>query len=631
MTTYFVSAEIGSNANAGTSATAPLATLQAAADLVKAGDTVEVMNGTYTGSPGGNLLQITTSGTSGSPITFEAAPGQTPVLNTSGEWNGILVQASYISIQGFTVVGDAASYTLAKALAQYSTSNANVDGNGIVVESAGGGQVPNHITIQNNTVYDEPGGGIGVIGADYVQILNNTVHDNAHWSAYGNSGISIASSVNSDTKSGVHDIISGNTSYNNTELVPFFAVGTITDGEGIILDTNTGFTGEILVQGNTTYGNSGAGIESFLTNNAVINGNTSYANLTNPLAASDGQIFINSSTNDVVTNNTTVSPPCFLAGTRIATPRGEVPVEQLVAGDTLSTNSGAAQPIVWIGTGRVLATRGRRNAATPVIVRKGAIADNVPYRDLRMTKGHSLFIDGALIPVEYLINHRTILFDDHAQEVSIYHIELAGHDVLIADGAPAESYRDDGNRWLFQNGNLGWEQEAKPPCAPVLTGGSLVDAVWRRLLERAGPRKAVPLTDEPDLHLVVGGERVDAIERREDTYVFRLTTKPRSVRLISRAAAPQELGLARDPRVLGVALRRLVLVQARRQQVIEADASTLADGFYPFEPEDGIRWTDGDATIPAELFSGMVGRGMLILHLGAATKYADEGCVRQIA
>ena len=631
MTTYFVSAEIGSNANAGTSATAPLATLQAAADLVKAGDTVEVMNGTYTGSPGGNLLQITTSGTSGSPITFEAAPGQTPVLNTSGEWNGILVQASYISIQGFTVVGDAASYTLAKALAQYSTSNANVDGNGIVVESAGGGQVPNHITIQNNTVYDEPGGGIGVIGADYVQILNNTVHDNAHWSAYGNSGISIASSVNSDTKSGVHDIISGNTSYNNTELVPFFAVGTITDGEGIILDTNTGFTGEILVQGNTTYGNSGAGIESFLTNNAVINGNTSYANLTNPLAASDGQIFINSSTNDVVTNNTTVSPPCFLAGTRIATPRGEVPVEQLVAGDTLSTNSGAAQPIVWIGTGRVLATRGRRNAATPVIVRKGAIADNVPYRDLRMTKGHSLFIDGALIPVEYLINHRTILFDDHAQEVSIYHIELAAHDVLIADGAPAESYRDDGNRWLFQNGNLGWEQEAKPPCAPVLTGGSLVDAVWRRLLERAGPRKAVPLTDEPDLHLVVGGERVDAIERREDTYVFRLTTKPRSVRLISRAAAPQELGLARDPRVLGVALRRLVLAQARRQQVIEADASTLADGFYPFEPEDGIRWTDGDATIPAELFSGMVGRGMLILHLGAATKYADEGCVRQIA
>ena len=49
MTTYYVSSEIGSNNNAGTSATAPLATLQAAANLVQPGDTVEVMNGTYTG------------------------------------------------------------------------------------------------------------------------------------------------------------------------------------------------------------------------------------------------------------------------------------------------------------------------------------------------------------------------------------------------------------------------------------------------------------------------------------------------------------------------------------------------------------------------------------------------------
>ena len=46
MTTYYVSSLIGSANNAGTSATAPLATLQAAADLVKPGDTVEVMNGT---------------------------------------------------------------------------------------------------------------------------------------------------------------------------------------------------------------------------------------------------------------------------------------------------------------------------------------------------------------------------------------------------------------------------------------------------------------------------------------------------------------------------------------------------------------------------------------------------------
>ena len=148
------------------------------------------------------------------------------------------------------------------------------------------------------------------------------------------------------------------------------------------------------------------------------------------------------------------------------------------------------RPIVWIGTGRVLATRGRRNAATPVIVRKGALADNVPYRDLRVTKGHSLYIDGVLIPVEFLVNHRSILWDDRAQEVSLYHIELETHDVLLANGAPAESYRDDGNRWLFQNANSGWGLPPKPPCAPVLTGGPMVDAVWRRCWIAPAPRRA---------------------------------------------------------------------------------------------------------------------------------------------
>src|SRR6266404_3358677 len=121
MTTYYVSSQIGNDNNAGTSATTPLATLQDAANLVKPGDTVEVMNGTYTGEPGGNVLQITTSGTAGAPITFEAAPGQTPVIDSTGAWNGINIQASYINVKGFTVVGNAANYTLSQALAGYST------------------------------------------------------------------------------------------------------------------------------------------------------------------------------------------------------------------------------------------------------------------------------------------------------------------------------------------------------------------------------------------------------------------------------------------------------------------------------------------------------------------------------
>jgi hypothetical protein len=186
------------------------------------------------------------------------------------------------------------------------------------------------------------------------------------------------------------------------------------------------------------------------------------------------------------TNLTTDVVPCFLAGTMIATPDGEVPVERLVAGARVLTRNGQARHIVWVGTGKVLATSVRRSAATPVIVRKGALADGTPHRDLHITKGHALYIDGVLIPVEELINQRSILWDDRAQEVAIYHVELETHDVMIADGAAAESYRNDGNRWLFQNHNSGWGLSPQPPCAPVLNSGPVVDAIWRRLLERAG-------------------------------------------------------------------------------------------------------------------------------------------------
>ena len=308
MTTYYVSSIIGSDDNAGTSASTPLDSLQAAEALVKPGDIVEVMNGTYTAPAFGDALDITTSGTASAPITFEAAPGQTPVINSSGGWNAINIEASYIVVEGFTVVGGAANFTLQSALAGYSTGNASLDGNGIGINTTSSVPLPNHITIENNTVYNEPGGGIYTEGADYVQILNNVVHNNANWSAFGNSGISVSTSANSDTNPGAHIIVSGNLVYDNAQLVPTIGNNTITDGEGIILDTNPNFVSEILVENNTVYSNGSSGIESFLTNNATVTGNTVFGNNTETVqSASNAEIFINQSNNNTVTNNTTAS------------------------------------------------------------------------------------------------------------------------------------------------------------------------------------------------------------------------------------------------------------------------------------------------------------------------------------
>jgi hypothetical protein len=367
-------------------------------------------------------------------------------------------------------------------------------------------------------------------------------------------------------------------------------------------------------------GNEGVGNPSFVV--------LSDANVTvNSLAGTSGF-----PADDVFTTNGSAMPfglsseLCFCAGTQIATPTGDVPVEQLAAGDLVMTESGEARPIVWIGVGRVMVTRGRRSAATPVIVRKDAFDHNVPHRDLRVTKGHSFHIDNVLIPVEFLVNHRSIVWDDHAQEVSIYHIELETHDVLLANGAPAESYRDDGNRWLFQNANSNWSLPPQQPCAPVLTGGPIVDEIWRRLLDRTGPRNGLPLTGDPDLHLLVDGRRVDAVARRGLAQVFQLPAPFGSVRIASRSAVPAELGLARDPRSLGIALRQIVVRQGARFHTIEAANPALVDGFHGFEPISGLRWTDGDALLPNSLLAGIVPGGFeLVLRLGETAQYIDDG------
>ena len=331
-----------------------------------------------------------------------------------------------------------------------------------------------------------------------------------------------------------------------------------------------------------------------------------------------------SDANAVATLNDSVtiaSPLCFLPGSQIATPTGEVSVERLVAGDAILTLRGKTKRIVWIGRGQVVATPGRRTAATPVIVRKGALSENVPHHDLHVTKAHGLHFGDVLIPVEFLVNHRSILWDDRAKVVTLYHIELETHDVLMANGAAAETYRDDGNRWLFSNANAGWHLLPQPSCAPVLTGGPIVDAVWRHLLERSGPRPGLPLTNDPDVHLVVDGKRIDTISVCDKQYLFRIPKDSSLVRIVSREGTPAELGIARDPRSLGVALRQIQIRRGAKVVLIEADNNQLVNGFHGYEPDECLRWTNGDAELPALFISGIGEEAELLLQLAGTTSY----------
>jgi hypothetical protein len=123
--------------------------------------------------------------------------------------------------------------------------------------------------------------------------------------------------------------------------------------------------------------------------------------------------------------------------------------------------------------------------------------------------------------------------------------------------------------------------------------------------------------------LRVDGYRLHPARVGDTGYIFRGLSggRFRDVCIISRAAAPDELGLARDPRVLGVAVRNVTMLAGPRHRTIEARDDRLRDGFHRYEPELDIRWTDGDARLPAELFAGFNAPVDLLLHVNGVTRY----------
>ena len=179
--------------------------------------------------------------------------------------------------------------------------------------------------------------------------------------------------------------------------------------------------------------------------------------------------------------------PCYCRGTLIRTSRGEMPVEVLAIGDSVVTASGARRPIRWIGrraySRRFLASN---PGAQPVRIRAGALAEGVPRRDLLVSADHAMFLDGMLVPAGCLVNGTTILRDRGPERLEYYHVELETHDVILAEGAPSETFMDDDSRGLFHNAaefTALYPQQASPAwfCAPRVEHGPELEALRRRL------------------------------------------------------------------------------------------------------------------------------------------------------
>jgi hypothetical protein len=108
---------------------------------------------------------------------------------------------------------------------------------------------------------------------------------------------------------------------------------------------------------------------------------------------------------------------------------------------------GGLRPVQWIGRYPFKKSDPSKpwvKDALPVRISRSALGPDLPHADLYVTARHSLLIGGVLVPAEMLINGTTITRYEaqECDELAFFHIKLESHDVVYAEGAPAETLLD---------------------------------------------------------------------------------------------------------------------------------------------------------------------------------------------
>ncbi|WP_127559313.1 Hint domain-containing protein [Nioella ostreopsis] len=145
---------------------------------------------------------------------------------------------------------------------------------------------------------------------------------------------------------------------------------------------------------------------------------------------------------------------CFAAGTGIATPNGEVAVETLAIGDLVLTAEGASVPVKWIGRQTVFPMFGPADRLMPVRFAAGSLGDGLPRTDLTVTADHGMLVEDVICHAGALVNGTTITrvpLSEMGERYTVYHVETEAHEIILANGAPAETFIDNVSRRVFDN------------------------------------------------------------------------------------------------------------------------------------------------------------------------------------
>jgi hypothetical protein len=239
----------------------------------------------------------------------------------------------------------------------------------------------------------------------------------------------------------------------------------------------------------------------------------------------------------------------------------------------------------------------------PVRVSANAFGEGVPRRDLWLSPGHNIVSEAVLMPISCLINGRSV-GQIEQDTVEYWHVELDAHDVILAEGLPAESYLDCGNRTAFANGGV--FVQAHPDfepkhwaatCLPLIKQGPQVARTKARLVARLA-EWGYRVVQEADPHIVVDGVRIDPIHLNDTRLAFVLPAEGREIALRSNVFVPAQTCAENvDARELGLCIGRL---QIDGGDIGLDNDETCAPGWYESEFVRGQfshRWTTGATPI----------------------------------
>jgi len=171
--------------------------------------------------------------------------------------------------------------------------------------------------------------------------------------------------------------------------------------------------------------------------------------------------------NFIMIDSLNASIVCYLEDTGIATPNGDVAVQDLRPGDMVLTADGGQTAVKWVGIQPVQTRLTHPAKVNPICLTAGSIAQNVPAQDLYVSPDHAIAIDGILYNASTLVNGRSIYMVPKMplDGFTYYHVETEAHELILAEGCAAETYLNGGT---FADNFVNAGDRAKTPMIAAM-------------------------------------------------------------------------------------------------------------------------------------------------------------------